>query len=338
MLLQNQTTGDTLDFQLRNARAEDAPQIIACIRDAYGDTYVKPFLYTPEGIAAHEERGEMRFSVAETADGTLAGITAYECSPHFPGMAEIACQVVLRAFHGYGLALPLALHAMHRAEGEALRGQFARALGCHKISQKTLKGMGFTACGFLLNVFDKTLFQHHFQNGSYAKIPQSVAVKRQGEADAGQLWLPEELISLGEGTLQTLGLRWTRVPHAKEPQGEELWDQELDPLHATLTLWAKRCGADFAANLARQVEQVADIQGQTVNLYLNLSCPGSESAYEAARAQGFVFTGFLPCAADGVYMILHHPLRVKTELDGIPHIPEYAPFMEQIRRQLWQTK
>lgn len=110
-------------------------------------------------------------------------------------MAEIACQVILRVYHGYGLALPLALHSMRRADAQPLMGQFARALGCHKISQKTLKGMGFTACGFLLNVFDKSLFRYHFQNGSYAKVPQSIAVKRQGN-DAAALWLPEELRDL----------------------------------------------------------------------------------------------------------------------------------------------
>lgn len=219
----------------------------------------------------------------------LAGITAYELDEHFPGMAEIACQVILRVYHGYGLALPLALHSMRRADAQPLTGQFARALGCHKISQKTLKGMGFTACGFLLNVFDKSLFHYHFQNGSYAKVPQSIAVKRQGN-DAAALWLPEELRDLGGNTLRALGCMWTLTP------------------------------------------------GQTVNLYLNLSRPGSAAAYEAARRHGFFFTGFLPCAADGVYMILHHALNVPVELDGIPYIPEYAPFVEQIRRQLCQTQ
>lgn len=289
MLLHNPSTDETAEFTLRGFCPADAPQIIACIRDAYGDTYVKPFLYTEEGVRSCDERGIMRFSVAETAQGVLAGITAYELDEHFPGMAEIACQVILRVYHGYGLALPLALHSMRRADAQPLTGQFARALGCHKISQKTLKGMGFTACGFLLNVFDKSLFRYHFQNGSYAKVPQSIAVKRQGN-DAAALWLPEELRDLGGNTLRALGCMWTLTP------------------------------------------------GQTVNLYLNLSRPGSAAAYEAARRHGFFFTGFLPCAADGVYMILHHPLNMPVELDGIPYIPEYAPFVEQIRRQLWQTQ
>ncbi len=334
MRLSNQTTGEEREFHLRPFRPSDAPQIIACIRDAYGETYVKPFLYTEEGILDHEARGEMCFSVAEADDGRLAGITAYERSDLFPGMAEIACQVVLRDFHGYGLALPLALHTMRRAEREALTGQFARALGCHKISQKTLKGMGFTACGFLLNVFDKTRFRYHFQNGSYAKVPQSVAVKRQSGDDAGQLWLPEDLRPLGEETLKTLGYRWRLRPDGGTPETADRWEREEDTAHATLTLWARTCGKGFDARLAEETARVADRPGQTVNLYLNLSHPGSQAAYEAARAQGFFFTGFLPGGADGVYMILHHPLRVPVELDGIPFIPEYAPFLEQIRRQL----
>ena len=81
-----------LELTLRAARQQDAEQIISCIRDAYGDTYVKSFLYTAEGIAHCEESGELRFSVAEDGQGELAGITAYEQSEEFPGMAEIACQ------------------------------------------------------------------------------------------------------------------------------------------------------------------------------------------------------------------------------------------------------
>lgn len=337
MLLHNPSTDETAEFTLRDFRPADAPQIISCIRDAYGDTYVKPFLYTEEGVRSCNERGVMPFSVAETAEGVLAGITAYELDEHFPGMAEIACQVILREYHGYGLALPLALHSMHRADAQPLTGQFARALGCHKISQKTLKGMGFTACGFLLNVFDKSLFRYHFQNGSYAKVPQSVAVKRQNDGTAA-LWLPEELRALGESTLRTLGCVWTLTPSARQPEREDRWEQERDERHATLTLWARTCGEGFARHLSERLGAVAELPGQTVNLYLNLSRSGSAAAYEAARRLGFLFTGFLPCAADGVYMILHHPLNVPVELDGIPYIPEYAPFVEQIRRQLCQTQ
>ena len=339
MLLQNHTTGQTREFSIRPFLPTDAPGIIACIRDAYGDTYVKPFLYTEQGVLEHEESGKMLFSVAETDGGTLAGITACELSEHFPGMAEIACQVIMRSCNGYGLALPLALHAMRRAEELALTGQFARALGCHLISQKTLKGMGFTACGFLLNVFDKALFRYHFQNGSYAKIPQSVAVRRQGTGgSAERVWLPEELRPLAEETYRLLGCERELHGAAGTLGGQDVWDREEDARHATLSLWGRTCGEGFSDRLSACLAEVEERPGQTVNLSLNLCRPGSGAAYAAAREQGFFFTGFLPCARDGDYMILHHPLRTPVLLDGIPHISEYAPFMEQIRRQLCERR
>ncbi len=335
MILKNRNTWDERAFTLRPFRTEDAPQIIACITDAYGATYVKPYLYTEQGVLEHEASGALRFSVAETDDGRIAGITAYERSEHFNGLVEIACQVIVRSCNGYGLALPLALHTMRRAEKlPDTTGLFARALGCHLISQKTLKGMGFTACGFLLNVFDKERFRYHFQNGNYAKIPQSVAVKRCGAEREARVWLPEELRPLGTETLNALGCRPVFFDDAQPPTGEGVWAAENDERHATLALWNRRCGADFSARLEGFIVPVAERPGQTVNLYLNISTDGCAEAYRLARMRGFIFTGFLPCAADGVYMILHHPLRVPVPLDGIPYIPEYSPFVEQIRRQL----
>lgn len=337
MLLYQKGNDIPAEVTLRAAQRQDAPQIISCIRDAYGETYVKPFLYTEEGILHHEECGELRFSVAENARGELAGITAYERSEACPGLAEIACQVIRREYNGYGLALPLALHAMHRAEELPLTGQFARALGCHLISQKTLKNMGFTACGFLLNIFNKEIFLHRFENGDYAKIPQSVAVKRQGKSDAGAVWVPEALVPLARDMYQSLGMTWSGR-EAGPLSGEDVWSREEDNTHATLALWARSCGAEFPQHLAEELSSVKGRSGQTVNLYLNLTCPGSSAAYEVAVEQGFFATGFLPCVQDGEYLIMHHPLDVPVILENIPYIPEYAPFMEQIRRSLWKIQ
>ena len=332
MILRHKQSGEVLEIAVRPFRPADAPQVIACIRDAYGGTYVKPSLYTEEGILRHEDRGDLRFSVAETGEGRIAGVTAYALPEHFPGLSEIACQVVRREFSGFGLALPLALHAMERAEALPVSGQFARALGCHLISQKTLRGMGFTACGFLLNVFDKEKFTYRFPNGDYAKVPQSLAVKRQGPGILGPIFLPEEWAALAASCFQSLGVSWERAP-AGPLSGPDRWDWEMDETHATLTLWARTCGTEFSAHLDRALE-AADRPGGTVNLFLNLSCPGSGAAWAEAERRGFFVTGFLPCGEGGACLILHHPLRLPVRLEGIPCIPDYEPFLEQMRRQL----
>lgn len=333
MLLHNKKTGQSLDVTLRSLLPQDAPQLIECIQDAYGDSYVKTKLYHPEQVIRGHQQQEMLFSVALTHDGTVAGITACELSPHFPRQGEISCQIIRQSFNGYGLALPLALHAMEQGEQLPLCSQFARALGCHLISQKTLKGMGFTATGFLLHVYDKDKFHFRFPNGDYCKIPQSVAVKAQGKTDAGTVFVPHELIPLAEQMYRELGVSWT--PGSPPPQdGPGVWDKSDDTLHATLALWCRSCGNDFVRQLKGRLDEVSAQPNRTVNLYLNLSSPGSAQSYRAARDMGFIFTGFFPCGADGEYIILHHPLNVPVHVDNIPHIPDYAPFMEQIRRQL----
>lgn len=337
MLFYHRSGGSPLEITVRSAREQDAPQIISCIRDAYGETYVKPALYSEGEIVLHSRTGTLRFSVAETGGGRLAGVTACGLPEHFPGMAEIACQAVRREFGGYGLALPLALHAAERAAALPLTARFARALGCHAVSQKTLRRMGFTACGLLLNVFDRRRLACRLQGGEGPKIPQMVAVRRQKKSDAGALWLPKELVPLAERMYRELGVSWRLRTGSRPLSGSGTWDREEDARHAALTLWARSCGASFEERLTAELKAAAGLPEQTVNLYLNLSCPDSGAAYETAREAGFFFTGFLPCAQDGEYMILHHPLRVATAAEGIPHIPEYVPFLAQIRRSIHET-
>ena len=334
MLLQHKHTGEAVDFTLRPFQENDTSQLIACIHDAYGDSYVKSKLYDPDTVVQLNKSKEMVFSVALTPEGVVAGITACESSPHFPKQGEISCQIIRQKYNGYGLALPLALHAMEQGEQLPLSSQFARALGCHLISQKTLKGMGFTATGFLLHVYDKDKFHFRFPNGDYEKIPQSVAVKRQEKTDAGEIFLPADLVPLADNMYRDLSVTYFPRQTSLPSETCGLWDSSNDRLHATLTLWARSCGTDFESHLSEELRRVAHIPNQTVNLYLNLSSPGCDLAYQTARNLGFFFTGFFPCGADGEYMLLHHPLQVPVHVDNIPHIPEYAPFMEQIRRQL----
>ena len=326
------------EYILRRFEPRDASSIVACIRDAYGESYVKPFLYHESEILRLDEKGEMCFSVAEAENGDIAGITAFERDELFKGLGEIACQIVRSEYGGQGLALDLALHSMHEAEKEDFTGQFARALGCHLISQKTLKRMGFTACGFILNIFDKELFLHKFENGDYAKIPQSVAAKKQNKQNAGRVWIPESLLPLAKSIYSEMGVAAEFYSENSPLSGEDSWSSSQDDKHNTLTLMARGCGVGFESRLKAEIEKVSGRKGQSINLYINLSRSGSAAAYSIAREQGFIFTGFLPCCADGEYIIMHDPLDLPVLIDEIPHIPEYHPFIEEIRRQLCKIR
>ncbi|MEG1746804.1 MAG: hypothetical protein RR226_00095 [Oscillospiraceae bacterium] len=333
MQLTHYATKDRIEVQFRPLQKADIPAVISCIRDAYGDTYVKSYLYNEETLWAHHTTGALSFSVVETSDGCLAGIIANEVSPMFPGQCEIACQIILRRFTGYNLALPLARYTMVQAEQKDFQSQFARALGCHIISQKTLTDMGFTHCGFLLSVFDRTKLTLRYDTEGNPKIPQTVAVKRQNAQGGRSLFLPESCRPLAEKLYGELGLPQTFTPPRGEIPAESLWCWEHDPQHSTLLLRARQPGATFAAELAQALEAMRGRPLQTVNLLLNLCSPGSAHAYTAARELGFFFTGFFPCGEDGEYLILHHPLDVPVDMAHIPYLPVYEPYVNEIRRQ-----
>lgn len=333
MQLTHSTTGNRIEIHFRPLRQADVPAVINCIRDAYGDTYVKPYLYSEETLWAHHTKGELSFSVAETRDGCLAGIIANEVSPLFPGQCEIACQIIFRRFNGYSLALPLARYTMERAQQENFQSQFARALGCHIISQKTLTDMDFTHCGFLLSVFDRTKLTIRYNTEGNLKIPQTVAVKCQNACGGRSLFLPESCRPLAEALYAALGLPQSFTPPEGAVPPESLWGWEHDSRHCTLLLRARQPGAAFAAELTRVLDTVGSRPLQTVNLLLNLCSPGSARAYAAARELGFFFTGFLPCGEDGEYLILHHPLDVPVDMGYIPYLSAYEPYVNEIRRQ-----
>ncbi len=333
MKLTNHITGETLEMTFRPLCPADIPEAINCIREAYGDTYVKPYLYTEEGFLAHSFHGNLSFSVAQAPDGALGGIIAHETSPLFPGQAEIACQVIHRSASGYGLALPLALYQLRQAEKEMFSSYFARALGCHVISQKTLAGMGFTHCGFLPSVFDKTQFHTLYQTGRNLKISQTVAARRGTKSDAGPLSLPDRLVPLARLVYDGMGMSWRLRGTVLLPPGEGRWEQTEDLRHKVLTLWARQLGDGFAQALSARIAPVRDRPLQAVNLFLNLSSPGAAQAVQMAQAQGFLATGFLPGGQDGEYLILHHPLNTPFDVDQIPYLSDYKPFAAEIRRQ-----
>ncbi len=333
MLLTNHKTGASANFHIRPIRLDDIPDAIACVRDAYQDTYVKPYLYTGEGFLKHIENGGLCFSVAEAEDGRLAGIIAHEVSGFFPGLAEIACEIILHEFSGYGLAAPLALYQLSRIEPGPYKGYFARALGCHKISQKTLSIMGFTHCGFLLSVFDRDKLLTHYHKNENPKISQAVSVKRGTKRDAGILYIPGRLAPLAETLYRSLGRTYKLSDDVPSAPAESIIALEDDTTHNTLLIRAAQVGAGFGMELAALVNSVAGRPLQTVNLLLNMNDPGSVKAYRAAGEQGFLFTGFLPGMSDGEYIILHDPLDVPFDVDKIPYIPEFEPYAAEIRRQ-----
>lgn len=336
MLFTNKKTGNTLSLTFRPFQEEDCPQIIACFRDAYGDSYIKPFVYTPEGIIEHHNSGELQFYVAQTEEGEIISIIASEISPFFPGLIETASQITRHEYAGYHLAAPMVAYQMEQAR--ALRPEYsnmAHPLCTYSISQKTVKTVGYTACGFLLHTFQKDKFHQNSAIQDFEKLSLTVAIKAaETYGLQEELWVPPELQPIAKTMYENLGVSCTFSQKEDTLLNQGEYTEMFDETHRTLTLQVKKGGEDLPSFLSQHLEKMRQMDSiATISLYLNAKDFSCIYAYEEARNQGFFFQGFLPCGFSEDYVILHHPLSLNFCIDEIPMIAEYKPFAAVIRRQ-----
>lgn len=345
MIMTNQKTGQTLSLHFRPFQEKDCQQIISCFQDAYGDSYIKPFVYTSEGIIAHQKSGELQFYVAETEDGEIISMIASELSSDFSGFVETASQVTRHEYAGFRLAAPMVAYELQQSlKMRPTHSHMAHPLCTYSISQKTVKTVGYTACGFLLHQFHKDKFHQNSAIQDFEKLSLTVAVKpAECYKSEGSLWIPEELQDLGEMVYNNLGVAFSLSKEEKDSGGsfgknlrkQGNYTESVDETHKTLTLQVKQGGEDFSSWLSQQIQKMSKTHPlATVNLYINVKDASCVSLYKEAKQQGFFFQGFLPCGFQEDYLILHHPLSLVFSIDEIPMIEEYKPFAQEIRRQL----
>lgn len=332
MNITNKKTDVTIDVTFRPFQQEDATQMVDCFCDAYEDSYIDDFVYSPQGILKKQQSGGFQFYVAETAEGEIISINASEKDPYFPNQLECGCQVTKGKYQGFALG-KLTLDYQCKAEAKSHCSFRAHPVAIHPISQKIVKSLGFHACGLLLNIFDDVKFQA--VPNTTDKLSLVVAVKPVEEEDVGTLWIPEELQSLGGKMYKNLSVHheFATKETATPLNGEGIRHVSDNGRHCATKIQVISGGEDFSPWLAQQVTEASEKGAlSTVTLYLNAKDSSCLFAYEVARKQGFFFEGFLPCG-ETEYILLHNPLKVEFSLESLSVIEEYNPFVAFIRRQ-----
>lgn len=89
---------ETLSVWLREYRVGDEQGIIDCIRDEYGNSYVKAQWYRKTAIWENAVTGRDIFIVAQLPNGEIAATTALvRTQPQNAAVYEIAAQVVKKS-------------------------------------------------------------------------------------------------------------------------------------------------------------------------------------------------------------------------------------------------
>lgn len=305
--------GENMTVLLRPYREGDEMDMIACIRDEYGDTYFKRAFYDPEHLKREAKEGVITFLVAETQDGEIAGMMILKQFYPDEFMCEIASQIFLKKYRGFGMAMPFFEYGMDILLSRSYSAAFCLPVLFHDVTQRLLYRLGLRATGLVMNVFDMDHIMHSYCNGRNRKHSQGIQVRAIGKKDTGTLYIPREHVPFCSKIYDSLGAKC----HIRENSNEKEEFSGYSGIicqnnreQQSLEIRIYRVGADFKSQM-EQIHIRYPLQGkQTANVFLNCNDPQAIYAYRVLKEMGYFFTGLKPLCSDREYMVLHHPGEV----------------------------
>lgn len=324
---------------LRTCEPGDEEGMIACIRDEYGETYIKPDFYEPAYLRKAAGSGTYTFLVAQTNAGEIAGILVLETSGQGEMLCEIESLFIRKKYRGYGLSFPLLQYGTELLQKEK-RGYAvacSRPVLFHPVTQKALYRMGFRATGFLLNIFDAAKTVPSFGRGKQSKYSVGLQLLPLGKKDAGMLYAPPEHSAFLEKIYRGLPMNFQMGQsdgngRRKMPAVSELLCRQ-DRRQKSLEIWIRHIGADLPGRMEKIQTTYALTGKQTANVLLNINERGAVWAYGQLTKRGYFFTGIKSMGNAGEYMALHHPGEVECFFEEFAVSPEFAEILNYVGRQ-----
>lgn len=332
--LTREKTGEKLKCEFKEV-SPDAPEDIlgfqACIRDEYGESYPRDYIYKAHELAEKIRQGEILcyLALSETKD-PVASLALTPCGG-LEMVPEMTMHVVRKAYRGFGVGTVFTKAVLDSPPIDEYNAVTVHSVTFHSIAQRQTISCGFIPTGFLLYVHSNNILKHSFDIKGCQKQSFAVAVLPKGKKDAGSLHFPPEHEAFIKGIYENLGVSF-KQENGKKPEGETRYHQNQDETHLTKTVEVFKCGGDFK-KLADTLLQKPHKVGQTINMLIDLNDPCVVYAYGLLKSRGFVFTGLHPLCGNGEFMIMHHPLGLSLPFDRLEIDGGYRQVYDYISSQ-----
>lgn len=328
--------GETIQVCLREYQPGDETGMIACIRDEYGDTYFKQYLYEPSYFVRAAEKGTITFLVAETEEDGIIGMLLLKQFYPEEAMCEIASQIFRKKYRGYGLAMPFFGYGMEILLSRPYSAAFCLPVMFHDVTQRLLYRLGLRATGLVLNVFDVDGITHSYSNGKNSKHSQGIQIRAVGKKDAGVLFFPERHREFCCRIYDNLGVAYKAgTEGGKSPNCvHSVIHFKNDDKQHSMEICIYCVGMDLESRI-REIHKEYPLRGkQTANVYLNCSVPQAAWAYEVLSGMGYFFTGLKPLCSAREYLVMHHSGEVEIHWDDYAASEEFAVIINYVRENL----
>lgn len=336
--------GNRLSIVLRKYRPGEEADMIACIRDEYGNSYFKKSFYLPEQIKKESDSGHITFLVAEDMEtGEIAGMMILKEFYPEESMCEIASQIFRKKYRGYGLAQPFFTYGMEILMARNYSAAYCLPVLFHDTTQRLLYRQGLRATGFILNVFHMGRISHSYPKDRNKKHSQGIQIMAVGKKNAGTLYLPPEHMEFCRKIYDALGVAYRVADVGKRtadsmeaektaglPADTDIqWKQ--DDVQCSLEIRIHKAGRDLPKQIRKLHNRYPLTGMQTANVFLNINDKNAVWAYRTLEKEGYFFTGLKPLCNDKEYMVLHNAGEVEIFWEDYVVTEEFKELVNYVK-------
>ncbi|MDR3161537.1 MAG: hypothetical protein LBU28_07990 [Spirochaetaceae bacterium] len=323
--------GESRDVVFRFARPDEAPHLIALLKKQHGIGYYSKMYdetYMKDLIATEN----LRITIVEQADGTLAGIVGVSSDNPFPGSISFVMLMIIPSMRGFGLAKKMHAFLMDAIPPQAYTASYGHCMTLDTKSQKNLIGFGYVMTGLLPNGYFNDPTAEYLAGFTLpVKDVLVVACLPHTKKDAGCLYIPSFYREYVIGVYRSLGVI-ARIETGEIPSGfASVYSLSDIPEHRYCELLVQKTGDDFKEVLVKMLRQYGGPENQSFTAFVNLNDPGGPHACRLLEEQGFFFTGVQPLSGQYEYLLMHYSPALPVPFDRIAVVPEFKERFDYIR-------
>ena len=322
---------ENIEITVRSPKKNEMLNISRAFYNAYGLTYINDTFYYPERLYAAISKGKIYSTIAVDQYGGFAGHHGTAQWSIVPGIWETGMAVVNGNYRNMGILNKMMARTNNYVQNEV---KSKVSIGCcittHPFSQKMRLKFGSSPCAFGLGFIPGEFARNSFNEDAhptseaiaasvYDFTPKTVYLSREltepAEFIYNGLKLEREILCEGENEAKGVTI-------SKCAYNNRLKNGEIN---------LEKIGSDYESRLNSDLVKFKEQGAETATLYFSIQNPESINVYEAAKKQGFFFTGILPNSDQGDIMRMQKMLIHVVDYDAIVTVEPFTTLLNMVR-------
>lgn len=325
---------ETVSYEIRSFRPEDALEISQCAYKAYGYTY-EPYIYYPEQIVEMNQVGKLRsFIAADKNTGDIMGHMAFKYKDPQDRFAELGVAFVRPEFRKSGVFNAMTVFCHEKAKELRLFGTFVRAVTSHIGSQKVADSMGYQVCGVFLGLFPDDV-DFKALTGKIKQKETGLLMYRQIEEESERtIHVPLRHQDKISEIFRAFNLS---VQYAESDArliaGQSRIQVDIVPVLNVAEVEVASIGATSMGELKRTFHELCLKHVDAIFLHITMEDSNCSFVVQQCEQAGFFFCGVLPFGLNNQHVIiLQYMNNLQIDFDSIkPYSKSAVDLLEYVR-------